>query len=39
MSLLLSLATVPIGIPRGNIEGSAPAPSEPAVITVSPTPT
>src|SRR5262249_31142264 len=36
-SLWLWLVTVPTGMPRGNIDGSAPLPSVPAVITVSPT--
>ena len=35
----LRSTTVPIGMPRGNIDGSAPLPSEPAVMIVSPTAT
>ena len=38
-SLFDALETVPIGIPRGNIDGSAPLPSVPAVMIVSPMPT
>ena len=39
MSLIPALATVPIWMPRGNIEGRRPAPSEPFVMIVSPRPT
>ena len=39
MSVFDALDTVPIGMPRGNIDGSEPLPSVPAVMIVSPTPT
>src|SRR5206468_9191592 len=38
-SLLLTLETVPMRRPRGNIDGSAPFPSDPAEMTTLPTAT